>query len=69
MDNDVVISEIVNLLSENGYKVNAEGNLSSSINGFSSLSNYKNGTITWVRNENYLIAANIAENQFTIIVL
>lgn len=63
MDNGIVISEIVNLLSGNGYKVKAEGNLSSSINGFSSLSNYKNGTITWVRNENYLIAANITENQ------
>lgn len=69
MNKEIAISDIIYQLFQKGYKVDSIGDMTSTINGFSSLFNYKKGTITWVRNEDFLKAANYAEKEnFTCII-
>lgn len=69
MNREIAISDIIDQLHQKGYKVDPIGDMTSTINGFSSLFSYKKGTITWVRNEHFLKEVNYAESEnFTCII-
>lgn len=51
----MIVQEILNWLSETGHKFTFRGDGSTEIGGFSSLDNYRPGTITWAKKEeNYI---------------
>lgn len=45
----IVINEIIEWATKSGYVFRFEGNETDTINGFSSLTNYKANTITWIK--------------------
>lgn len=49
--NDIKIKDILEYLKKNNYKYNFNGNLDDIINGYSSIKNYKDNSITWFKNE------------------
>ena len=50
--NEVLIKEILSYLKEQGIKFAFDGSENETIIGFSSLKNYKPGSITWIKTIN-----------------
>lgn len=51
MNKKIKIDKILNYIEELGEKYEYIGKKDLSVNGFSSLNNYKNGRLTWVKSE------------------
>ena len=53
MKKKIKIKKILDFLKEENIEYDFEGNDEDIIEGFSSLKNYRKGTITWVKNYNH----------------
>lgn len=51
---EVSLREIITFLKTTTYEFSILGDMSNSISGFSSLTNYKEGTITWIKKGDYI---------------
>lgn len=68
MKRNILVSDILDLLVQRGYNAELVGDGTAEINGFSSIYNYKENTITWARNLDSFKAGNTADRQIMCIV-